>query len=57
MANKEHLARLKQGVVNILAKVYHALASGAASLCAWARQAGDAIGPHAAARHGPPNAH
>jgi hypothetical protein len=50
VANEEHLARLKQGVVNILAKAHHALASGAAYLCARARtriterQAGEAIG-------------
>jgi hypothetical protein len=31
MANKEHLARLKQGVVNVLATMRYALASGAAS--------------------------
>jgi hypothetical protein len=28
MANKRHLARLQQRVVNTLTKVYHALASG-----------------------------
>jgi hypothetical protein len=49
MANEEHLARLRQGVVNILAKAHQAVASGAAYDCSWAktwiteRQAGEAI--------------
>jgi hypothetical protein len=53
MVNKEQLARLRQKVVNILAKVYPALASGAAFLSAWVRQAREAIGrtrPHGMAR-------
>ena len=37
MANEEYFARLKQGVVNLLAEVYQAVASGAAYVCAWAK--------------------
>jgi hypothetical protein len=35
MANTEHLAQLKQGFVNVLARARHALASGAAYVYAW----------------------
>jgi hypothetical protein len=49
MAHKEHLARLKQGVADVLARTRHTLAAGASYVCAWAktwiteRQAGEAI--------------
>jgi hypothetical protein len=37
MANEEHLAQLKQGFLNVLARARHALASAAAYFYTWAR--------------------